>query len=114
MPTFIASVGPYGPSATWEAENLDVASAHVHTSFGTLGFRITARHLPPEDGNDPLMPWEGAVLVIRSREPRYGDHAELRISIAEEGQHSYHDQMRRQLQRYAGQEETHAADQEQQ
>lgn len=99
MLTFAATVSPYGPSGLFQAENLDEASALVHTCFEGMGFQIVARHLPPleEPVKDPFMPWFGAVLVIRSQEPRYGDNAELRVSIVELGQPSYHDKMRHAL-----------------
>ena len=97
MSTFLHSWSPYGPSGALEAEHLDAACTVVHTCCEAMGLSITARHLPPEDGSDPMMPWEGCVLVVRSQEPRYGDNAQLRVAVYELGQTSYHDQCRRKL-----------------
>ena len=97
MSAFIHSWSPYGPSGFIEAETLDDACAGLHNIIELLGMQVTARHLPPEDGSDPMMPWEGCVLVVRSQTPRYGDNAQLRVAVYERGQTSYHDSCRRKL-----------------
>ena len=97
MSTFIHTWSPYGPSGMIEADTLDEACTAVHSVIELLGMRVTARHLPPEDGSDPMMPWSGAVLVVRSQTPNYGDNAQLRIAVYAAGQDSYFDQCRRKL-----------------
>ena len=97
MPTFLHSWSPYGPSGRLEAENLDAACTVIHLCIEAMDLKVTARHLPPEDGSDPMMPWEGCVLVVRSQTPRYGDNAQLRVAVYELGQTSYHDSCRKKL-----------------
>ena len=97
MPTFLHGWSPYGPSGRLEAEHLDAACTVIHLCLEAMDLQVTARHLPPEDGIDPMMPREGCVLVVRSQEPRYGDNAQLRVAVYELGQTSYHDQCRRKL-----------------
>ena len=98
MPIFLHSWGPFGPSGRIEANDLDEACTLVHAQLDSLGMTVTARHLPPDGPNtDPCMPWFGAVLVVRSPEPRYGDNAQLRVGVYELGQTGYHDQGRRLL-----------------
>jgi len=93
MPTFLHSWSPYGPSGRVEAEHLDMACAMVHAALEALGLRITARHLPPLGDTS----WQGAVLVVRSQEARYGDNAELRVSVYALGETSYHDSCRKNI-----------------
>lgn len=102
MPTFLHSWSPYGPSGAVEADNLDAACTVVHIAVEAIGLKVVARHLPPETpADDPLMPWEGCVLVVKSPVPRYGDNAQLHIAIYEHGQTSYHDKSRQRLEERA-------------
>ena len=101
MPLFVHSWSPYGPSGTIEAEDLDAACTAVHAIIDLLAMQVTARHLPPSNGDDPMMPWEGAVLVVESRVQRYGDNAQLRIAVYGVDQTSYFDKMRAHLTKVA-------------
>lgn len=96
MTEFIISWGPYGPSGRVQADNLDHASAMVHGALETLGLYVVARHLPNTEtpSDDPMMPWEGAVLVMESPVKRYGDQGQVRVAVYHSTKTSYFDKQR--------------------
>ena len=94
MPEFIVSWSAYGPSGRIEAVDQLTATKMVVTHLVMVGLQVAVYEGIALHCEEPSHQYDGDMIVIKSRVPRYGDMASFAVCVYPVGGHSWYDTQR--------------------